>query len=121
MEVLLDTNFIISCIKKRIDFLDQLDEQGFTVKIPHEVYEELKDLRLKVPHDDRLAIDVAFDLLEKRKVKKMTLGKMKVDVGLIAKGKKGIYIATLDKEIKRNVPNTITVFDAQNKVGPAQK
>ncbi len=121
MEVILDTNFIISCIRKRIDFLEQLQEQGFTVKVPLEVFQEMKDLRLNVKHDERTAIDVALSLFEGRKVKKIKLGHNKVDVGLIAKGKQGVYIATLDREIKRSVPNVVVIFDAQNRVGVAEK
>lgn len=117
MEVLLDTNFILSCVRKRIDFLDQLEEQGFVVKLPHEVFEELKDIRKDAKHDDRVAIDFAFELFEKRKVKKMALGKGKVDVALIERGKTGTYIATLDKAIQREIENVVIVFDAQNRVG----
>lgn len=117
MEAILDTSFIISCIRKNIDFLSQLEEQGFTVKVPHEVFEELKDLRLNVKHDDRMAIDLALVMFERKKVKKMKLGHKKVDDGLIEKGKTGAYIATLDREIKRAVPKRIVIFDAKQSVG----
>src|SRR3990167_5589461 len=76
MKVLLDSSFIISCVRKKIDFLVQLSEQGFKVLLPHEVFEELKDLRKKssLSHEDRIAIDVAMEIFEKRKVKMMRLG-----------------------------------------------
>lgn len=119
MEVILDTNFIISCIKKRIDFISQLEEQGFSIRVPLEVFHELKDLRNSVSHADRGAIDVALDMFSSKKVKKIKLGHNKVDVGLIEKGKKGIHIATLDREIKRLVPNVVVIFDAQSRVGVA--
>ena len=66
MEVILDSSFIISCIRERIDFLSQLEEQGFTVKVPREVMQEMKDLRKRngVSHEDRQAIDVAFEIIE---------------------------------------------------------
>ena len=56
MEVILDTSFILSCMRKRIDFLSQLEEQGFMVKIPKEVIQELKDLhsRSKTSEEDRI-------------------------------------------------------------------
>ncbi|MDP3882385.1 MAG: hypothetical protein Q8Q31_05905 [Nanoarchaeota archaeon] len=118
MEVLLDSNFIISCIKKRIDFIDQLEEQGFKVLLPLEVYQELKDLKRKLPHDDRAAIDIAFTLLESKGIKKTRLGQgTSVDQGLINKGKQGYYIATLDNAIKNEVPNRIVIFDAQKRIG----
>jgi len=123
MKVLLDTNFVISCIRKNIDFISQLESLGFNVVLPLEVLQELKDLR-KNPGEnraDRAAIDIAFELFEKRKVKKMSLGslksKQKLDEKLIHKGKDGYYIATLDNEIKRSVPNKIIILNAKNEVG----
>ena len=107
MEVLLDTNFIITALKERVDFLEQLQGHGFTVKVPREVIHELKDLRLKVAHTERANIDVALDMLLAQKVKKVSLSKTGVDVGLIAKGKEGVYIATLDNAIRRAVPNKV--------------
>lgn len=119
MEVILDTNFIISCILKRIDFIEQLTEKGFRIVVPREVIEELKDLRLsnRVSHEERVAINVALELLEKKEIKKIKLGKMRVDDGLIKKGKEGIYIATLDAVIKRQVPNRIVILDSKKEVG----
>ncbi len=117
MEAILDSSFIVSCMKKKIDFLSELEEQGFRVLLPREVFQELKDLRLKVKHDERAAIDAAFDLFNLRKVKKMTLGHEVVDRGLIAKGRKGAYIATLDKVIKREVPNRVVILEAKNALG----
>lgn len=117
MEVLLDSNFIISCIKKRIDFLAQLEEQGFKVLLPVEVYQELKDLKKKLPHEDRVAIDIALDLFQTSGIKKIKLGNMSVDKGLIEKGKSGAYIATLDKAIKNEVQNKVVIFEAQRRIG----
>ena len=119
MEVILDSSFIISCVRDRIDFLTQLEEQGFKVVIPREVMQEMKDLRNRKgsSHDERLAIDVALEMFSNKKVKKVGIGKGKVDEALIKKGKTGTYIATLDKEIKRQVPNRVVIFSAQGKVG----
>ncbi len=117
MEVILDTNFIISCVMKGIDFFSQLEEQGFKVKVPHEVMDELKDLRLKVRRAERDAIELALEMFSRKGVKKMKLGHMRVDDGLVEKGKQGYYIATLDREIKRKVPKRVVIFDAQKRVG----
>ena len=119
MEVILDTNFIISCIMKKIDFLSQLEEKGFKVVVPLEVLQELKGLRLssKASHEERTSIDVALEMVYSKRVKSITLGERKVDDALIEKGKKGIYIATLDSGIKRNVPNKIVIFNAKKEVG----
>jgi len=116
MEVLLDTNFIISCLRKRIDFLEELKDLGFKAKVPREVLEELKDLKAekKTGREARSAIDIAFQILDEAKVKKVKVGGRTVDDGLIAKGKEGIYIATLDNGIKREIPNKIVIDSAKN-------
>lgn len=119
MEVLLDTNFIISCILRKIDFLSQLKEIGFKAVIPKKVIQELKDLRLssKTSREERVAIDVAMEIISSKEIKKMTMGIGKVDDMLIKKGKEGVYIATLDNEIKRQVPNKIVIFSSQKRIG----
>ena len=117
MEVLLDSSFIVSCIKKKIDFITQLEEQGFKVLIPREVLQELKDLRLKCPTEERKAIDLAFEIIEKRDLKKISLGKRSVDQGLIEKGKAGYFIATLDRGIKTEINHKVIIFNAQNRIG----
>jgi len=117
MEVLLDTNFIISCVLKRIDFIEELQSLGFKVKVPREVLQEMKDLKRerRTSHQERVAIDVAFGFLNDRKVKKMKLGGKTVDEGLIKRGKEGAYIATLDRGIKIEVPNRVVILSAKNK------
>lgn len=119
MQVILDSSFIISCVRERIDFLTQLEEQGFTPVVPREVFQEMKDLRIsnRASREDRLAVDVALEILEKKKVKKTTLGEGKVDEFLIRKGQEGIFIATLDNGIKKRIPKKIVIFKAQNRVG----
>ena len=119
----MDTSFVISCIRKKIDFISQLENIGFKVVLPREVLQELKDLR-ENPKESRLdrdAVDVAFQMFEAKKVKKVSLGrrmeKKRVDEALINKGKEGYYIATLDNEIKRAVPNKIIIFNATKSVG----
>ncbi|MBI2632307.1 hypothetical protein HYW75_04855 [Candidatus Pacearchaeota archaeon] len=114
MEVILDSNFIISCIKRKINFLEDLENLGFKVLLPKEVYQELKDLRQKVSHNERNNIDIALSLIEKNKIKKIRLGNKIVDEGLIEKGKKGCYVATLDSGIKRAISNKVIISEAKN-------
>ncbi|MBU0907638.1 MAG: hypothetical protein KKD18_00965 [Nanoarchaeota archaeon] len=115
MEVLLDTNFIISCVLKRIDFVEELEGMGFHVRVPRGVLQEMKDLKTdnKASRAERQAIDVAFALLDENKVKKARIGGSYVDEGLIQKGKEGIYIATLDRGIKKVVPNKVVIDSAK--------
>lgn len=116
MEVILDSSFIVSCVKKKIDFLSDLKGMGFRVLVPKEVVDELKDLRYKGRREDRLAVEIALKLIETSKVEKMSIGKDSVDKGLIRMGKNGAYIASLDREIKRNSQNRVVIIEAANKI-----
>jgi len=118
MEVLLDANFIISCILKKIDFKSQLEEKGFKIVVPREVIQELKDLKFRkgMSHEERTAINVALEIFSSKKIKKIGFGENKVDDMLIKKGKEGVYIATLDKEIKRQIPNKVIIIDAKKEI-----
>ena len=115
MEAILDTNFIISCLRKKIDFKEEIEKLGFIPIIPKEVMQEMKDLMdKKVSREDRIAIEMALESIQKNKLKKIGLGKGKVDTELIKKGKSGIYIASLDNGVKRSVPNRIVISSSQN-------
>jgi hypothetical protein len=48
-------------------------------------------------------------LLEDKRVKKKSFGGSYVDEFLIEKGGEGVYIATLDNGIKRQVPNKVVI------------
>lgn len=114
MEAILDTNFMISCVKRKIDFFSHLEEAGFRVAIPREVMDELKDLKFKVRHYDKEAINIVLELLSEKGLKKIKLGQGKVDDKLIEFGRRGAYIATLDSYIKRSVPNIVTIDSRKN-------
>ncbi len=118
MEVLLDTSFIVSSVMKRIDFLEELKNIGLKPVLPREVLQELKDLKMKKKTSrlEREAIDIAFEMFERNKLKKTKLGGKNVDEGLIAKGREGSYIATLDRVIKVKVPNKVVIDAARNSV-----
>lgn len=118
MEAVLDANFILSCVRDKIDFISELESMGFKVVVPREVMQELKDIRERKgeSREDRISIDIAFELIEKRKVKKMTMGAGQVDHKLIELGNRGAYIATLDRVIKRSVPNRLVIDSAKKAI-----
>ena len=116
MEVILDSSFILSCAKRKIDFLSPLEEEGFKMVIPREVLQELKDAKEDLKQNEKIALNSIFELIEKRKVKKVGIGSGRVDEELIRRGKEGIFIASLDKEIKRNVSNRVIISDASNDI-----
>jgi rRNA-processing protein FCF1 len=98
-KVLLDTNFIITCIKEKIDFFEYLELEGYTILIPDRVIRELEKLKK----------NSAIKLLKKEKGKFQIVfipGK-NVDNSIINFSKKNpeIVIATLDREMRKKIRN----------------
>ena len=44
-QVLLDTNFILTCVKQKIDFFEEIYLMGIEILIPEKVIEEIKKLK----------------------------------------------------------------------------
>ena len=111
MKILLDTNFIITCIKENIDF-DNLANELFNRRIkwiiPREVIEELKELSSRNHIKTKQAAKIALKLLENLKYKTVHVKDSNVDQG-IAKyvNKHKIILATLDRKLKSKVKEKI--------------
>ena len=98
-QVLLDTNFILTGIKQKIDFFEEIPLMGIQIIIPQEVIKELEKLK-------RIS---ALKLLENERDKFQTIsltGKI-VDNAIINYAKKNtsVIIATLDEGIQRKIRN----------------
>ena len=87
MEAILDTNFIIACIKEGIDFIDQLKINGFRIIVPKEVVDEIRSKK-EGSRSDRQSALIALEIIENSKLEKTSLTKRSVDEGLIEKGKR---------------------------------
>jgi hypothetical protein len=103
MKILLDTNFILSCIKAGIDFLEA-DKFG-QLLLPEEVVRELKmkaDRDTKEGKRARLALKIIDN---EESYESIRLGNNYVDKGVIdyVKDEDNIAVATLDKELKKKV------------------
>lgn len=107
-QVILDTSFIISCIKNKIDFFEELESAGVEILIPEEVIVELKGLKQ----------ELALKLLDKNKFRKIRLNSKIVDKGIInyAKENQKLIVATLDREIKKLVKNQKLVIRNKKKI-----
>lgn len=112
--VLLDTNFILTCIKQKIDFLGQLELEGFQILIPKQVIDEIARLS-----KTREETNLALKILEKNRIKfkKIDLRDKNVDEAIIkfAKENKDVIIATLDRELKRKIKNPKLVIRGKKK------
>lgn len=107
MEIVIDTNFIVSAVKERIDLFGNLDEifGAYDLIVGEQVVRELKklsvDKKLKVV--EREAAAVSLVLLERAKV--VEFDRKDVDAGIVryVVGKKDLVVATLDRNLKERV------------------
>ena len=122
MKILIDTNFVLSCVKQGIHF-DSLADEIFDSKlewiVPQQVLNELGNLKERpgMKNKDRDAAALSFDVLNSLNPEIVELGRNpNVDIGIVnfIRGKE-IILATLDRGLKNRVENRI--FSRQNKKG----
>lgn len=107
-QVLLDTNFILTCMKQKIDFFDYLEMEGYIIIIPEQVINELENLKK----------ESALMLLSKSKFKKIKLTGKNVDNAIIryAGENPELIIATLDRAIQKKIKNRKMIIRNKKKL-----
>jgi rRNA-processing protein FCF1 len=128
MEIIVDTNFILTCAKQKIDFFSELDKLFgiYSIIIPKQVLDELDALKNKktLKSVERDAAELAIDLLNLRKSKIIDLKTSNVDVGIVkylnSNQNETIVLATLDKgligKIKNKNVKILTIRDKKRVV-----
>ena len=118
-EVLLDTNFILSCIRDNIDCFEELTFMGFRILVPKEVVKELKKIAeskksLKFRNDAELALRI----IKKEVPKLVSVGGKYVDSGIVnyLKENPEIVLATMDIALKRKLDNRRGVIRGKKKL-----
>ncbi len=110
MKILLDTNFILTCIKEKIDFdtiANEILDRRIDWVIPQEVEKEIIAIS-KSQGAKKQQAKVALELLKNFKHKTVRVKDPNVDVG-IAKyvNQHNIILATLDRKLKSRVKGKI--------------
>ena len=134
MKVILDTNFIIYCVKNKLDYVSEIEmllNEKYELVVPVQVIGELKKVsekqKTKIPVEkrssrfkkttgkDKAAALLSLQLLEKyvneNKIKKIDLKSKSVDESIIklAKIDKKNIVCTLDREMRHELPRVILV------------
>lgn len=107
-QILLDTNFILSCIREKLDLFEYLEEMNFEILIPLQVINEIKKIQTsKQKFKYKNEAGIALKILEKENFKEIDLNDDNADRGIISYAKENskIIIATLDKGIATQVKN----------------
>jgi hypothetical protein len=122
-KIILDTNFILTCIKQKIDFFEEIKFMGMEILIPEQVINELKKVaNSKKKLHFRKDAELSLKLLEKEKnsFKKIDLLKYgkNTDKRLknFAEKNKNIIVATLDRELKNKIKNPKLIIRGKKKL-----
>ena len=108
LRCLLDTNFLLTCSKQKIDLFEFLNNEGFQILIPKQVLSELEGILIskkKAKFKDDAALSIK--IIEKNNFILIDIEGKTVDKGIInyANKNKDVIIATLDKEIQKKTKN----------------
>jgi rRNA-processing protein FCF1 len=114
----LDTNFVLSCIRKKIDFFNDVPSMGLKIMIPIQVLDEVRNLSMTAKGKFKDEARVALKLLEQNEFKRIDLYIKNVDNGIVklAKDNKTYIVATLDKEIQNQLKNRKLIIRGEKKL-----
>ena len=116
--VVLDTSFILTCIREKIDFFEDIEMLGLQILIPEQVIKEVKQIsnskkKLKFREEAKLAIK----LLDKSIFKELILEGKNTDNSIAEYANQHkTLVATLDKELKKKVKSQKIVIRAKKKL-----
>lgn len=112
VDVVLDTSFILTCVKQKIDFFEDLGLMGLKILIPKQVVRELKSM--KANSNAQLSLQI----LDKNEFREVDMEIKNVDQGIInyAQKHRNVFIATLDREIKNKVNNSNVVIRGKKRL-----
>jgi rRNA-processing protein FCF1 len=122
MKILLDTSFILSCIKQKIDFVSRADElidDKVEFILPEEVSSELKIIseRKGEKRDNKKAAILALKIFEVNNFESVKLNSPHADSGLVKyinASADDLVLATLDKRLKEKVKGRILTIKGKN-------
>ncbi len=118
MKVILDTNFLIYCAKEKLDYIEAIKDllnENYELVVPEQVIKELKSLKgdklKKVSGKDKSATDLALQLLDVNKIKKIKPVGKDVDQAIInlAKENSKNIVCTLDREMRHTLGRVILI------------
>ncbi len=102
MKALLDTNFLIACVKRKIQIFEYLEEHFSEVLLPRGVIDELVRVAQHGAPRDRAAAEIALKLISLSPVHVLPFtGYVDQQIVGYLREHEGIVVATLDKKLQR--------------------
>jgi rRNA-processing protein FCF1 len=118
-KVILDTSFIIACVREKIDFPVEFSDLELEMLIPDKVLNELKKIinsRQKLHH--REAASTALKILDTAFYSGIEITGKNTDKAIISYSRENpdLIIATLDREIKQKTKNRKAIIRGKKKI-----
>ena len=113
VNAILDTSFILTCVRQKIDFREEFGLNGISLIIPKQVIGELNGLSKS---DSNASL--ALQLIAKTNFKTIDLHTKNVDNGIISYSKKheNLLVATLDGNLAKQVANSKIIIRQKKKI-----
>jgi len=107
-QVILDTSFILSCVRQKIDFFERLEHDGFKILIPEQTIDELMGL----------GAQLALNIIQKHKFHLIKISGKNADAAIIKFSKENpeAVVATLDSGLKKKIKNQKMVIRGKKKI-----
>jgi rRNA-processing protein FCF1 len=117
-KVILDTNFILHCIKQKIDFFEFFELEGFKVLVPDKVLFELRRISMEKKGELRLRAKLALNLIQKMSPEIIEIKGKYVDSAIVnyLKENPKDSLATLDMGLRRKVKNRFFILRLGKKI-----
>ena len=110
--IFLDTNFIVSCLKQKIPFLEEINriiDFNYELVIVKQVFEELEKLagskedKVRDRETAKLGLLMLRKAVQEGRIKLLKIEAENVDEALLKIAKKQDILASLDRELKRRI------------------
>ena len=118
-KALLDTNFILSAIKYKIDFIEGIQFLGLTPIVPIQVLGELKKIiESKKKSQFKENAELALKIIKKNKLEEVDIKYNYVDKGIIRYSRlhPEVVVATMDKELKNKLKSRKLIIRAMKRL-----
>lgn len=96
-QIIIDTSFIITCVRQKIDFFEKLEHEGIKPLVPLQALQELSGL----------GADTALKVLEKNDFEVVAVKGKDADSAIIKIARKNpnMIVATLDQGLQKKLKN----------------
>lgn len=112
IRIILDTNFVIYCAEKKIDYANQISElmsEGYELVVLKQVFNELEDLKQNSKkYSDRTAANLALQILKFNNIHIVEARGRNTDEAIVNASRFNI-VATLDDGLRKRVGRVLVI------------